>query len=496
VYVLPYQPIARQASPELCAQVSQVVETELGSAGHIHVLKGGEVPQAEPAEGASPVAENAEAPARKALDKALALASSGGNQVKKQKFDPAIKALTAALGHFQDAAQVVTDIGPVAQAHLDLAVAHWKRGREEEAVAQMAAAIRLHPDFKPDPKEYFPLFLRVYEQQWRKTLREPRGHVRVDATVPGAEVFFDGRSVGAVPLQLTNVVPGPHFLRVVKDGAGTFGARIEVPQDKGVEVTADFGGDSAQGGGLGPLATAVSANRVDEDAKQAAVQLGRAQNADYVLFGGVRKDESAVYVASFLVRLSDSKAARLVDLELDSDLLSASVEAFKLVEDLGGRLQDFGDPLPPGANTIVRGVDGAPESAPAITEVDVGPPVPEVQSRPERRLATTEGEGGDGDKATEGSGRAGIIGAADGESPRRGRRRNMRESGASTPEDYEPRRPFYQNPPVLFAAAGVAGAAVIIAVVVLVAGGLAGGAGAWYLLSPARSATVQTSWPK
>lgn len=46
--------------------------------------------------------------------------------------------------------------------------------------------------------------------------REPErpAEVRVDANVPGAEVFLDDRRVGMTPLRLTDVAPGPHRLRV------------------------------------------------------------------------------------------------------------------------------------------------------------------------------------------------------------------------------------------------------------------------------------------
>lgn len=183
--------------------------------------------------------------------------------------------------------------------------------------------------------------------QWRKALRAPRVKIRVDATVPGAEVFFNGKSVGATPLLLTNVVPGFHYIRVVKEGAGAFGARVEAKDDAN-EVTANLGGSGPAGGGLGPVANAVTANRVDDDAFAAAAAVGKAQGAEYVLFGGVTKGERGITVATFMVAVKDGKAGRLVDLEFDLDLLSASVESFKLVEEVGARVKTFGDTLPKG----------------------------------------------------------------------------------------------------------------------------------------------------
>ena len=335
VALVPYQPIARQASPELCAQISTILVAELGGSDTLTLVTSGDSKEPVAAEGgADAPAANVDA-GKAELDKALKLADTGAKNVKRQKFEPAIKALEEALKLFPVAAPALTDVTPVAQANLDLAVAYWKRGREDEAMSRMQDAIRLNPDAKLDPKEYFPLFLNVYDTELRKLLRKPRGSVRVDATVPGAEVFFDGKSAGATPLMLTNAVNGHHYLRVVKDGAGVFGAQVDVRADGSIEILADLGGGKADSAaaGLGPVATAVTNNLVDEEAIQAAAAIGKKQGAQYVIFGGVQKKETAIVVASYFVRVSDGKAGRLVDLDLDTDLLSASVEAFKLVED-------------------------------------------------------------------------------------------------------------------------------------------------------------------
>lgn len=496
VRVLPYQPIARQATPELCAQITEKLSEELAGLEGISLVKdAGEQTEDQKDEGQA-ARDKAVDTARAALDKALNRADGGNKLVKKQKFDPAIKALEDAVVQFDKAAPALTDVSPLVQAHVDLAVALWKRGREDEAQAQMQAAIRLDPDYKPDPKEYWPLFLRVYDQQWRKALREPRAKLKVDATVPGAEVFFNGKSVGAVPLQLINVVPGRHFVRVVKDGAGAYGAVVTVESDGNGEFTADLGGGAAAGGGLGPVAQAVNANLMDVAGLSAARALGKASGADFVVFGGVQKGEANIAVATFLVSVADGKAARLVDLEFDLDLLNLSVESFKLTEELSAKVKDFGEVLTPGATPIIRGVAGAEEKG--ATEVDVGPPLPEAQGKPTEERRTVNPDDEEGGTRAIGAGEEGGEGG-DGTKPRRSRRGGL--AGAEEkPDTYKPKRPLYitilTNPlwaiPIAVAAVSV----VVLVVAVAAAAATGGGFAGYFFLAPAQTATAKSTWPK
>jgi tetratricopeptide (TPR) repeat protein len=504
VFLLPYQPIARQASPELCAQVTKAIASELGNSDDVTL---GEVVEPDDDTPESPPDETAPAPARSAvkepgaddLGKALKLTDQGVGQVKKMKFDPAIKSLSEAIRLYDSAAPAVTDVGPIQQAHLNLAVAYWRRGLEEEAQAEMAQAVRLDFDYKPDPKEYWPLFLRIYDQQWRKTLRQPRGKVSVEATVPGAEVFFDGKSRGVVPLLLTNVVPGRHFLRVVKDGAGTFGALVEVPSESTLDVTAELGGGAEAQASLGPVAAAITKNLVDDAAVRAAQQLGKQAGAAYVLFGGIRKQETVITVHTFMLDVGSAAVGRLVDLELDLDLLSASVESFKLVEEVGMRTKDFGDKLPAGATAVIRGLEAS--GAVSATEVDYGAPVPDASSKvvPRQERGPVEGVGGEAGE--EGGSRA-LLGGDDDKKARAKARDGAsgdKRAGRSD-DDYKPRRPLYMvlaTSPVLLG--GVVLVAVVAVAAVAVVGTVAavgGGAGAYWLLAPAQTAQVQTTWPK
>lgn len=61
--------------------------------------------------------------------------------------------------------------------------------------------------------------------------------LRVRASVAGAEVFVDGKSLGAAPVT-TYVAPGVHTLRVVADFHDPFVRKLDVQEGKAIDVTA------------------------------------------------------------------------------------------------------------------------------------------------------------------------------------------------------------------------------------------------------------------
>jgi hypothetical protein len=64
------------------------------------------------------------------------------------------------------------------------------------------------------------------------------GTIAVAVDLPGAEVFLDGRRVGAAPVEpLTDIEPGPRALRVVAEGYLDFEQAVEVVAGEEARVT-------------------------------------------------------------------------------------------------------------------------------------------------------------------------------------------------------------------------------------------------------------------
>jgi len=62
----------------------------------------------------------------------------------------------------------------------------------------------------------------------------------VDSRPRGAEVLFDGKSVGTTPVRLEEVCTGEHDLLVQKAGVGEYRARVALPEESAFEVAANL----------------------------------------------------------------------------------------------------------------------------------------------------------------------------------------------------------------------------------------------------------------
>lgn len=482
VLLIPYQPIARQASPELAAQVTKALATEFGAADSfvLEVYESGEVT----VEVADPARQANMNVGKPELAKALKDIKSADSLLKKYRFDQAIEFYQKGLDLLVEAAPAIEDVKPIALAYVSLGVAAFRRGKEDLADQALAQAAVLAPDLQLDPREYPPLLLNRYEQLYKKSLGKPRGSISVDVGVAGAEVFFDGRSVGATPVTLKNVPPGRHFVRVVKEGAGVVGRRVEVESGKVAELRADLGGGAAKasGGisrsGFVAVAAAVAGNRVDVVVTEAVQNIGKERKADYVLFGGLRKGETSIPVATYLVNVATGALIRLMDIDIDLDMLSVSIEAFKLTEDLNNNVKAPSPDLRPGPHTIVRGV--ASEKTTGTAEVDVG------VARPDDRSSRLGGGSGERRPIAEGgseSKRAVIdTGNASG-----ARRSSMSDDGSGegkgreTIAQIDEPAQWYENPLVWAGAGGGA---------LLLAAGASAGVVVYLMLRPPTSVTV------
>ena len=486
VLLIPYQPIARQATPELAAQVTEALAKELGSSDSF-VLKTLQAPKTG---GTEETADVDLEQGKAELVKAFKRLTAAERLMKKYRFDQAILQYQKALKLFDQAAPALEEVDAVAETYVNLGVAAFRRSKEDLAQQALAEAVVLNPERSLDPREYPPLLLRVYDDVYRKTLSLPRGSIHVEAGVAGAEVFYDGKSVGATPVTLTDVPPGRHFVRVVKEGAGLWGERVEVRSAETSEVNANFGSQikrADQGGAFVAVAAAIAANRVDMVVSDAAIALAKAEGADYVVFGGLRKGETSIPVNSFMAVVESGVLLRMMDLDLDLDMLSVSIEAFKLIEDVNNNIAKPGADLGPGPHELVRGM-AKDEAEDGPSEVKVGPPVPtagssRVANGGGRRVVDEGGEGG---------GRRSIIDTGNSG----GRRRSSMADEGNSLVDEKPRETiadidapaeWYQNVWV-WVGAGT-GAAVV-------AGGVTAGVIAYSMLRAPEGVEIQAEWPQ
>jgi hypothetical protein len=205
--------------------------------------------------------------------------------------------------------------------------------------------------------------------------------MRIDSVPAGARVLIDGRDAGETPLIAQAVLPGEHYVRVVKDGVGSAWEKISVAHD---EETASF--TLAEEHATGPLAAVskgIGKNNVDADVLKSVTRLGTTSKAEYVVFGGVRKNASTEQfdVKSYGLHLKDGAIVELADISLDQELLGANVEALKVVSDLAAKIQGDNFAAPQAALTPFESAAQPKNAAPAtfvMAPASAGAPPPDT----------------------------------------------------------------------------------------------------------------------
>jgi hypothetical protein len=68
----------------------------------------------------------------------------------------------------------------------------------------------------------------------------PRAILKVQSTVPNAEVFVDGSSLGRAPVERTDMDPGKHYVSVHKDGFTDFKREVMLIENQTIALVADL----------------------------------------------------------------------------------------------------------------------------------------------------------------------------------------------------------------------------------------------------------------
>lgn len=214
------------------------------------------------------------------LGPARALLEEG--RVLYERADPAqaIPVLEDAVRAFNTAMAASTDNRGLLEALLLLGFAYNVSGDEERARKAFGRAVQLDPTRELDEINYAPRIVAFYADVREQVLAAGTGSLEVLTALPGAEVYLDGRRVGATPVVAQDLCAGRHFLSVI--GAGgmrSFGV---------VEIAA------GQRGAARIELTERSLAQPADDARGRANQteqlyrgLGEHLGADAILLGGI-----------------------------------------------------------------------------------------------------------------------------------------------------------------------------------------------------------------
>ena len=308
--------------------------------------------------------------------------AAGGTQLKNamedSDFEGAAKVLKKAAKLLEENADAVADLRLLSEAYLQLGVAYFRDGLEDEGDEMLTKAIHLDPDRKLAESDYPPIFIKIYERSKFNVLRRPRAQIEVKAKA-GAQVLFDGRNMGKAPIMLKEALPGDHWVRVERPGEAPLVKKIQARGKTTLVVEFEGGGggakeDSSPVGVLG----AIARNSIAAEHVKQLAGAGRRAGADFVMFGAIFTTDTAYQIRTAYVRVKDGSVGRLLDVAFDLDMLSAEIEVFKLIEDAKKQTSgEFARPITEPTFAIAPDL----KAAPAKREVVAG-------GKPETKMST------------------------------------------------------------------------------------------------------------
>ncbi len=281
------------------------------------------------------------------IDAAKAQFEKAGGLAKGKKFKPAGDAYDAGIKQFLAAFQGADDFKPLSDAYVQLAISHGMRGNDDEAFAVLSDIVRIDPSRELKPPEVVPLFAKLHDKARREYLAKERGAMRFESFPAGAQVFIDGRLMGETPLLAKGIVPGEHFVKVIKTGSGAVWKKVAITGGVEELMRAELAGPAS--GALASISRTLQTNAVDDKLVQDARRVGEGSKADFVLFGALRKVEDGFVVKTYALQVKSGTIALLTTLEVDEELLSAGIKVLDLANDLESKVKGFSGAKPDGA---------------------------------------------------------------------------------------------------------------------------------------------------
>lgn len=331
ILVLPYQHLKKGMPNDLGDKTTGYVAKELSTAG-LSIVRADDVGGAAPSKSQSSKPSNAPTGDPAAGEKAEELLTQAKESMQEDEFEQAARYLKRAVDLLEENGDAVPDLRLLAEAYLQLGVAYFRDGLEDEGDDMLNRAAHYNPTRDIAKDGYPPIFVKVFERAKFNVLRRPRAMVEVRGTA-NAQVLLDGRNMGKAPINLKDALPGKHWVRLEQPGAPVQVKKISVRAKRTIKVefsgASDGADDNAPVGVLG----AIAKNEINASHIKQLKRAGARAGADYVMFGGIFATDTAYQVRTAFVSVKTGEVGRLVNVAFDLDLLSAEIEVFKLAED-------------------------------------------------------------------------------------------------------------------------------------------------------------------
>jgi PEGA domain len=144
------------------------------------------------------------------------------------EYNTAFARFEEAITLFARALPSLFSMDTVARCSLDFGAHALDADKVAKAKEAMRRVLILSPNLKLDAHRYNPKMQQVFNKERESIERAPHSSLTVQGEPLGADVIFDGKQVGALPLSLSEVLAGEHWVVVSSPGHRPFSTRLQL----------------------------------------------------------------------------------------------------------------------------------------------------------------------------------------------------------------------------------------------------------------------------
>lgn len=245
-----------------------------------------------------------------AFKEAEELVKKGRAAYEEFELDKASKVLKDALVRYQRHAGHLSSYERLAEVHMLLGAIYSLEGQQKKATSSMQYAYSAFPGIQPDPRLYNPSMRELFEWSVKELRRNSSGSVAVTSTPSYARVYVDGSFRGVTPALVTKLGPGPHQLKLLKDGFRHFGRIVRVKAGREAEESVTLkptnhfdNFDNLTSAAIESV-EGVRQDDLPDSLPQAIEELGSFLDSDVLLLMAVRLDGDRVRIQASQVDLN------------------------------------------------------------------------------------------------------------------------------------------------------------------------------------------------
>ncbi|NUN16034.1 MAG: PEGA domain-containing protein [Myxococcales bacterium] len=277
------------------------------------------------------------------LEQADAAVWRGKEMLEKRQPKQAIEAFEQAIGLYQEGFADLVDYDKLVDAQLQLAVAYFEAGYEDNGAESLQQVISLRPSFTIDKRRYPKPFLQAVDKVRQGLEAMKPGALTITSVPAGAKVFVDGILRGDSPVTVTDLLKGTHYVQVRADGKKVFASQVRAPMGEEkqtvdaqlapveAETATQIAGEFISPEALQPYA---ETGDFGENFKRAAKHFCTRATVHNLLYGYIAKSDGGYAMHLFLYDAEKNTAAALQPVSFDAELTNLQVNILDAEQNL------------------------------------------------------------------------------------------------------------------------------------------------------------------